>query len=173
MLNFTQRGRAALLSGVTVAALAFAALAATSDNASGQSLTFDFGAHVEGAESDALLLGFELQGPSRFNTGAFTGSFATAGRVNELGDAWLGIGFAVQANLGPAWYLEGSIMPGLYHDNETDLGHAIEIRSLFGVGYRFAGGSSVMLSVDHLSNADIGDYNPGTNAVMLRYRRPL
>ena len=93
--------------------------------------------------------------------------------VNEFGDVWLGIGFAVQANFGSAWYVEGSLMPGLYHANENDLGHAVEIRSLLGVGYRLAGGSSIMLSVDHMSNADLSDLNPGTNMVSLRYRRPL
>lgn len=166
MQNLPQRARAALLS-------VMAGLGLSAGAAQAQSFTFDVGAHVRGAQTDLAFVGFEMQGPSRFGSDSFGGAFSTAGRINEMGDVWLGVGFAAQASFGSSIYLEGSIMPGLYYDNHTDLGGALQFRSLIGVGYRLGSGSSVMLAVDHLSNLGLRDYDPGVSSVSLRYRIPF
>ncbi len=54
-----------------------------------------------------------------------------------------------------------------------DLGHGIEFRSGLEVDYQFSTGSRVGLAFNHLSNASIGNDNPGTETLMLVYQHPL
>ena len=64
-------------------------------------------------------------------------------------------------------------MPGAFFEGESrnDLGSEFEIRSLIGVGYRLDNGDSISLAVTHKSNASTSSFNPGVNAVLLRYHR--
>ena len=60
-----------------------------------------------------------------------------------------------------------------YHGNGKDLGSVIEFRSQIEVAYRFNDRSRLGLAVSHISNAGIGDDNPGTEIVTLYYSAPL
>ena len=63
---------------------------------------------------------------------------------------------------------------GFYLDGEgQDLGHVLEFRSGLDLAYRFDNRSRLGVGVTHLSNANIGDKNPGTETVMLIYSHPL
>lgn len=48
-----------------------------------------------------------------------------------------------------------------------DLGGVLQFRSGFDLAYRLDGGSRVGLSLYHLSNASIHDYNPGSESLVL------
>ena len=48
-----------------------------------------------------------------------------------------------------------------------DLGGTLQFRSAFDLAYRLDGGSRVGLSIYHLSNASIHDFNPGSESVVL------
>ena len=67
-----------------------------------------------------------------------------------------------------------SFAPGLYvKGSGYDLGHVIEFRSQFELAYRFDDRSRLGVSFGHMSNAGIGDKNPGTESLMLNYSIPL
>ncbi|OSQ41031.1 acyloxyacyl hydrolase [Thalassospira mesophila] len=63
---------------------------------------------------------------------------------------------------------------GAYHHGDgEDLGHWIEFRSGVEVSYRFDDKSRVGLGFAHISNADIGDRNPGAEVLSLTYTVPV
>ena len=63
---------------------------------------------------------------------------------------------------------------GAYHDGSgKELGSIIEFRSQIEIGYRFNDRSRLSLALSHISNASIGDDNPGTEIVTLYYSIPF
>ena len=67
-----------------------------------------------------------------------------------------------------------SLGAGLYYDGDgKDLGGLIEFRSQLEIAYRFNDRSRLGLAVSHISNAGLGDDNPGTEIVTLYYSAPL
>jgi lipid A 3-O-deacylase len=54
-----------------------------------------------------------------------------------------------------------------------DLGHALEFRTGFEFAYEMEDKSRIGLQLTHLSNASIGDKNPGTEILQLNYAYPL
>ena len=54
--------------------------------------------------------------------------------------------------------------------NGKDLGHEIEFRSTLEISYQLKNKNRIGLSVGHLSNAGIGDINPGTEILSLSYQ---
>ncbi|MVO18600.1 acyloxyacyl hydrolase [Parasedimentitalea huanghaiensis] len=99
--------------------------------------------------------------------GAFT--------VHGTGDLHLGVGLVGQLPLSNNWFVEGSVMPGVYLERHArnDLGSAFEIRSLIALGRRFANGSGISLALTHKSNASTAVHNPGVNAFLLRWHLPI
>ncbi len=69
-----------------------------------------------------------------------------------------------------------SIYPsvGAYHQGDgEDLGHWIEFRSGLELGFRFDSRERLSLGIAHISNASIGDENPGTEILSLTYAIPI
>ncbi|MDA1099756.1 MAG: acyloxyacyl hydrolase [Proteobacteria bacterium] len=67
-----------------------------------------------------------------------------------------------------------SFAPGIYGEGDgKDLGHGLEFRSQLEVAYRFNDRSRLGLSFSHMSNASIGDKNPGSESLMLTYAVPV
>ena len=66
-------------------------------------------------------------------------------------------------------------MPGYYHagDNDHDLGYDLNFRSQLALGYHIDDDWAVSLAAMHISNADLGDDNPGANFGLLRLHRSL
>ena len=63
---------------------------------------------------------------------------------------------------------------GLYHEGDgKDLGSIVEFRSQLEVAYRFNDRSRLGVAIGHISNAGIGDDNPGTEIVTVYYSAPL
>ena len=99
----------------------------------------------------------------------FVGGFATS-------DASLYgyFGFMLNIYLGNRWVLIPNTAVGAYSEGDgQDLGHVIEFRSGFELAYRFDDRSRLGVAVHHLSNASIGDDNPGTETALLYYSVPL
>ena len=99
-----------------------------------------------------------LGGLMATSDGAFYG-FAGVGI-----DVFLGRRFVMTPSFAPGYYNEGS---GL------DLGYPLEFRSQVEFAYRFDDRSRLGLAVSHMSNASIGDTNPGTESAILYYSVPL
>lgn len=69
------------------------------------------------------------------------------------------------------WYLTPSISTGVHHEGAgCDLGHSLEFYSQLKLAYKIRNNSTVGLGVDHISNARIGDINPGANMVSIHYK---
>jgi len=62
-----------------------------------------------------------------------------------------------------------------YSDNadEVDLGHVIEFRTAVGLHFEFLNKSRLGLEFFHLSNAGIGESNPGSEVLSLAYSVPV
>jgi hypothetical protein len=63
---------------------------------------------------------------------------------------------------------------GYYHQGDSkDLGNAFEFRDTIEVTYRFEAGQRLGLQLTHLSNAGIGDSNPGVETLQLVFTNPI
>ena len=99
---------------------------------------------------------------------------------------WVGIEFTSDA----AFYGVGGILMDIHFGRRVvltpsfgvganadgdgkDLGNTIEFRSQLELGYRFDDWSRVSLAVSHISNAGLGDSNPGTEIATIYYHLPL
>lgn len=109
-----------------------------------------------------------------YDTGQYYGPFQTAFGASSTsdGDVWIGAGAKwTSKNLssGP-FFIESSLMPGLYYQGEgPDLGGALQFRSTLGAGYEFNNGATLAVLLDHRSNADTQNINPGLETLGIRY----
>jgi hypothetical protein len=82
-------------------------------------------------------------------------------------------GILVDIFLGRRLVLTPSFAPGLYHEGDgKDLGHVVEFRSQIELAYRFDDRSRLGISFNHISNASIGDHNPGVETLAITYAIP-
>ena len=82
------------------------------------------------------------------------------------GGVWGGAGLYADVYLGDRLVLTPSLGAGAYAEGDgKDLGSALEFRSQLELAYRFADRSRLGLALSHLSNAGIGDDNPGVEVV--------
>ncbi len=81
-----------------------------------------------------------------------------------LVDVFLGRRVVVTGSLGADYYEEG---------DGKDLGHEIEFRSQIEIAYRFDDRARLGLAFSHISNASLGDINPGVEILNLYYSIPL
>jgi hypothetical protein len=88
-----------------------------------------------------------------------------AGEIDTDADVWGGAGLVVTIPFLDGFRLEASFMPGLYADGSgRDLGGPVQFRSLIGLSYAIAPGYRVGIAVNHKSNANIYDENPGEDS---------
>lgn len=67
-----------------------------------------------------------------------------------------------------------SFAVGAYHHGDgKDLGYGLEFRSGIEVAYEFEEGDRLGLQLSHLSNASIGDRNPGTEILQVNYNMAI
>ena len=63
-----------------------------------------------------------------------------------------------------------SFTPGLYDKgNGKDLRHVLEFKTEIQISYNISTKSEVAFSYNHISNADLGENNPGANSYMFNY----
>lgn len=83
-------------------------------------------------------------------------------------------GVALDMYFGRRIVVTPSFAAGLYHDGDgKDLGSVVEFRSGVEVGWRFDDHSRLSIMIYHLSNAGIGDTNPGTEVLSVGYAIPF
>lgn len=94
--------------------------------------------------------------------------------VTSDGGLYGGGGFLYDFHLGNNWILTPSLGAGLYADGGgKDLGNAVEFRSMLELGYQFENASRVSAGISHISNASLGDRNPGTEIMSVYYHIPV
>ena len=66
--------------------------------------------------------------------------------------------------------LTPSFTPGIYHEGDgKDLGHLIEFKSELQISLNLSPTSELGFSYNHISNASLGDKNPGANSYMFNF----
>lgn len=122
---------------------------------------------------DSPILGVEYQGDPFKSAGRWDFGLGGALSVDTNGDGHFGLGFYTIYNLQNNWFIEGSVMPGIYVNGSSGnlLGGKFQIRSLLAIGYDLDERNSISLAATHISNASTNDFNPGVNTAMLRWHR--
>ena len=83
-------------------------------------------------------------------------------------------GVGIDIFFGKRWVATPNFAVGLYGDGDCkDLGHAVEFRSGLEVAYRFDNYSRLGLSFTHISNAGLGERNPGVESLVVVYSMPF
>ncbi len=92
------------------------------------------------------------------------------GMVNGDGGAYGYLGLALPWNIGGPVHLTPSFGAGGYRIGDSlDLGSRLEFRSGVRLAVEVADGHRVGLFLYHLSNASLGDHNPGTEVLGVGY----
>ena len=127
---------------------------------------FDFSDHKQ----KAILVGFQHQNENLYRD-TFLGNVSpiTGGFVTENSAAYIYTGIEWNIDMGGLMFTP-SFAPGLYHEGDgKDLGHILEFKSEVQLSYAASDKSSFGLSYNHVSNASLGDKNPGANSYMFNF----
>ena len=119
----------------------------------------------------AILVGFQHQNEN-LSRDTFLGSISpiTGGFVTENSAAYIYTGIEWNMDLGEKMIFTPSFTPGLYHEgNGKDLGHVLEFKSEVHFSYTVTDQSKLGVSYNHVSNASLGDKNPGANSYMFNF----
>lgn len=126
---------------------------------------------VDGREAETIAIEFEYHtNPLRqYGWGIVSGMFVI--KADGDRDSYIGVGPSLLWNTSDQWFVEGSLTVGYYNEGNggTNLGGNLQFRTLIGLGYRLSDRTRLSVAIDHLSNAGIEDFNPGREAVSVRY----
>ena len=118
----------------------------------------------------SALIGFQHQNEN-LNRDTFLGNISPITGVMITADnaSYVYTGIQAQYQIG-ALNITPSFTPGLYHEGDgKDLGHMLEFKSEVQLSIDFSQSSKLGFSYNHISNASLGDKNPGANSYMLNF----
>ena len=118
----------------------------------------------------STLIGFQHQNEN-LNKNTFLGNISpvTGALITADAAGYLYTGVQAQYNLG-ALNITPSFTPGLYFEGDgKDLGHLIEFKSELQFSLDLSKTSELGFSYNHISNASLGDKNPGANSYMFNF----
>ena len=118
----------------------------------------------------AILVGFQHQ-DENLNRETLLGNVSpvTGGFVTENSAAYIYTGIEWNVDMGGMIFTP-SFAPGLYHEGDgKDLGHVLEFKSEVQLSYASSDNTSFGISYNHVSNASLGDKNPGANSYMFNF----
>ena len=118
----------------------------------------------------AILLGFQHQ-DENLSRDTILGNISpiTGGFLTENSAAYIYTGIEWNVDMGSMIFTP-SFAPGLYHEGDgKDLGHVIEFKSEVQLSYSTSDLTNLGVSYNHVSNASLGDKNPGANSYMLNF----
>ena len=96
-------------------------------------------------------------------------SHGTGALITADNAAYIYTGVQAQYKIG-AINFTPSFTPGLYHEGDgKDLGHLIEFKSELQFSLDLSNNSELGFSYNHISNASLGDKNPGANSYMFNF----
>ena len=128
---------------------------------------FDFSDHKQ----KAILVGFQHQN-EKLERKTFLGNASpiTGGFITENSAAYVYTGVEWNYDIGANMTFTPSFTPGLYRQGDgKDLGHVLEFKTEIQATYSISDVSSFGMSYNHISNASLGDKNPGANSYMFNY----
>ena len=118
----------------------------------------------------STLIGLQHQN-EELNRNTFLGKLSpiTGAMITADNASYFYTGVQAQYKLG-VLNLTPSFAPGYYNKgNGKDLGHALEFKSEIQLSLELPMESQFGLSYNHLSNASLGDKNPGANSYMFNF----
>ena len=118
----------------------------------------------------STLIGFEHQNQN-LNRDTFLGNLSPITGALITGDSagYIYTGVKAQYKIG-ILNVTPSFTPGLYHaGNGKDLGHMLEFKSEVQLSLDLSKNSELGFSYNHISNASLGDKNPGANSYMFNF----
>ena len=118
----------------------------------------------------STLLGFQHQNEN-LNRDTFLGNLSpiTGALLTADSAAYVYTGVEAQYKIGSLNF-NPSFAPGLYHEGDgKDLGHVLEFKSEVQLSYAASDNMSLGVSYNHVSNASLGDKNPGANSYMFNF----
>ena len=118
----------------------------------------------------STLIGFQHQNTD-LNRNTFLGKLSpiTGALFTTDNAAYFYTGVQAQYSVG-ALNITPSFTPGFYNQGDgKDLGHAIEFKSELQLSLDLPRDSQFGFSYNHLSNASLGDKNPGANSYMFNF----
>ena len=118
----------------------------------------------------SALIGFQHQNEN-LNRDTFLGNLSPITGFLFTADnaGYFYTGVQAQYKLG-ALNLTPSFTPGIYHEGDgKDLGHLIEFKSELQISLDLSKTSELGFSYNHISNASLGDKNPGANSYMFNF----
>ena len=127
---------------------------------------FDFS--DEGKKS--TLIGFQHQNEN-LNRDTFLGNLSPITGVLITADSagYVYTGVQAQYKIG-SLNITPSFTPGLYHEGDgKDLGHILEFKSEVQLSLDLSKNTELGFSYNHISNASLGDKNPGANSYMFNF----
>ena len=118
----------------------------------------------------STLIGFQHQNENLYrdtfigNLSPISGALITADNAG-----YIYTGVQAQYKIG-ALNITPSFTPGLYHEGDgKDLGHMIEFKSEVQLSFDLPKNAELGFSYNHISNASLGDKNPGANSYMFNF----
>jgi len=127
---------------------------------------FDFS---DGKQSSALV-GLQHQNDDLFRN-SFLGKISpiTGGFLTEKSALYIYTGAQAEYDLG-MFTLTPSFAPGYYNSGDgKDLGSALEFKSEVQLSLNLSDSTEFGMSYNHISNASLGDKNPGANSYMINF----
>ena len=118
----------------------------------------------------STLLGIEHQNDELIRK-SFLGTLSpvTGGLITSDNAIYLYTGIQAQYNMGKL-KITPSFTPGVYEQGDgKDLGHPLEFKSEVQLSFDISKSSMFGMSYNHISNASIGDKNPGANNYMFNF----
>ena len=127
---------------------------------------FDFSDHKQ----KAALIGFQHQNENLVRD-TFLGNLSpiTGGFITENSAIYVYSGVEWNFDIGRMNFTP-SFAPGLYGEgNGKDLGHILEFKSEVQASINFSESTRLGMSYNHISNASLGDKNPGANSYTFNF----
>ena len=119
----------------------------------------------------AILVGFQHQNEI-LSRDTIIGNVSpiTGGFITENSAAYIYSGIEWNVDMGGGLIFTPSFAPGLYHEGDgKDLGHILEFKSEVQLSYAASNKTNIGISYNHVSNASLGDKNPGANSYMFNF----
>ena len=127
---------------------------------------FDFSDHKQ----KAGIIGIQHQNDDLFRE-SFLGRLSpiTGGFLTENNAYYLYTGAQAEYDLG-MFTITPSFAPGYYGAGDgKDLGHALEFKTEVQMSLNLSDSTQFGMSYNHISNASLGDKNPGVNSYMINF----
>ena len=127
---------------------------------------FDFSDHKQ----KAGIIGIQHQNDDLFRN-SFLGRLSpiTGGFLTENNAYYLYTGAQAEYDLG-IFTITPSFAPGYYSSGDgKDLGHSLEFKSEVQMSLNLSDSTEFGMSYNHISNASLGDKNPGANSYMINF----